>query len=354
VTDEAPARPPTLRDVAERAGVAVSTASRALTRPGRLRAATEEHVRAVAAELGYEPSPSARALSSGRTRMVALVVPDVTNPYYFGIVRGTAARLRAAGYVHVLVDTEESVDAEDRALRALRPTVDGAVLAASRLDDARLQRWARDLRLVTLNRPLPGGAGRGVLVDTAGGSVRALEHLAALGHRCVAYAAGPPTSWSDQRRRAALRTAARRLGVELVVLGPFAPVREAGADAADAVLAARVPTARVPTARVPTARVPTARVTAVLAFDDLLAFGMLDRFAARDVDVPGDVSVVGCDDVFGADLVRPGLTTVAAPIERVGALAADLLLARIEGQDPPPLRQVPTRLVIRGSTSPPT
>jgi len=344
VTGEPPARPPTLRDVAERAGVAVSTASRALTRPGRLRAATEEHVRAVAAELGYEPSPSARALSSGRTRMVALVVPDVTNPYYFGIVRGTAARLRAAGYVHVLVDTEESVDAEDRALRALRPTVDGAVLAASRLDDARLQRWARDLRLVTLNRPLPGGAGRGVLVDTAGGSVRALEHLAALGHRRVAYAAGPPTSWSDQRRRAALRTAARRLGVELVVLGPYAPVREAGAEAADAVLAARVTAARV----------TAGRVTAVLAFDDLLAFGMLDRFAARDVDVPGDVSVVGCDDVFGADLVRPGLTTVAAPIERVGALAADLLLARIEGRDPPPLRQVPTRLVIRGSTSPPT
>jgi len=354
VTGEPPARPPTLRDVAERAGVAVSTASRALTRPGRLRAATEEHVRAVAAELGYEPSPSARALSSGRTRMVALVVPDVTNPYYFGIVRGTAARLRAAGYVHVLVDTEESVDAEDRALRALRPTVDGAVLAASRLDDARLQRWARDLRLVTLNRPLPGGAGRGVLVDTAGGSVRALEHLAALGHRRVAYAAGPPTSWSDQRRRAALRTAARRLGVELVVLGPFAPVREAGAEAADAVLAARVTAARVTAGRV-----TAARVTAVLAFDDLLAFGMLDRFAARDVDVPGDVSVVGCDDVgcddvFGADLVRPGLTTVAAPIERVGALAADLLLARIEGRDPPPLRQVPTRLVIRGSTSPPT
>lgn len=344
MTGEPPARPPTLRDVAERAGVAVSTASRALTRPGRLRAATEEHVRAVAAELGYEPSPSARALSSGRTRMVALVVPDVTNPYYFGIVRGTAARLRAAGYVHVLVDTEESVDAEDRALRALRPTVDGAVLAASRLDDARLQRWARDLRLVTLNRPLPGGAGRGVLVDTAGGSVRALEHLAALGHRRVAYAAGPPTSWSDQRRRAALRTAARRLGVELVVLGPYAPVREAGAEAADAVLAARVTAARV----------TAGRVTAVLAFDDLLAFGMLDRFAARDVDVPGDVSVVGCDDVFGADLVRPGLTTVAAPIERVGALAADLLLARIEGRDPPPLRQVPTRLVIRGSTSPPT
>lgn len=349
MTGEPPARPPTLRDVAERAGVAVSTASRALTRPGRLRAATEEHVRAVAAELGYEPSPSARALSSGRTRMVALVVPDVTNPYYFGIVRGTAARLRAAGYVHVLVDTEESVDAEDRALRALRPTVDGAVLAASRLDDARLQRWARDLRLVTLNRPLPGGAGRGVLVDTAGGSVRALEHLAALGHRRVAYAAGPPTSWSDQRRRAALRTAARRLGVELVVLGPFAPVREAGAEAADAVLAARVTAARVTAGRV-----TAARVTAVLAFDDLLAFGMLDRFAARDVDVPGDVSVVGCDDVFGADLVRPGLTTVAAPIERVGALAADLLLARIEGRDPPPLRQVPTRLVIRGSTSPPT
>ena len=100
--------------------------------------------------------------------MVALLVPDVTNPYFFGIVRGTAARLRADGYVHVLVDAEESVEAEERALRALRPTVDGAVLAASRLDDDRLTSWSHEFPMVTVNRPVPDQSG--VLVDTAGGT----------------------------------------------------------------------------------------------------------------------------------------------------------------------------------------
>ena len=228
--------------------------------------------------------------------MVALVVPDVTNPYFFGIVRGTAARLRADGYVHVLVDAEESVEAEERALRALRPTVDGAVLAASRLDDDRLTSWSHEFPMVTVNRPVPDQSG--VLVDTAGGTGQALAHLASLGHRRVAYAGGPRASWSDRRRRAVLRTAAKRLDVEVIAIGPYVPRREDGAAAADAAL--------------------HEGVTAVLAFDDLLAFGILDRLAERGVDVPGAMSVVGCDDVFGADLVRPGLTTIAAPLERAG------------------------------------
>ena len=323
-------RPPTLRDVAAASGVAISTASRALTKPGRVNERTATRVREAARQLGYAPSPTGRALSSGRTRMVALVVPDVTNPYFFGIVRGTAARLRADGYVHVLVDAEESVEAEERALRALRPTVDGAVLAASRLDDDRLTSWSHEFPMVTVNRPVPDQSG--VLVDTAGGTGQALAHLASLGHRRVAYAGGPRASWSDRRRRAVLRTAAKRLDVEVIAIGPYVPRREDGAAAADAAL--------------------HEGVTAVLAFDDLLAFGILDRLAERGVDVPGAMSVVGCDDVFGADLVRPGLTTIAAPLERAGHAAADLLLARLDPTHPggTVTVELPTHLVIRGST----
>ncbi|ADG75865.1 transcriptional regulator, LacI family [Cellulomonas flavigena DSM 20109] len=339
-------RQPTLRDVAAAAGVAVSTASRALTRPGRVNAGTADRVVAVAKELGYIPSASARALLSGRTATVALVLPDVTNPFFFGLVRGTGARLRESGYVQVLADTEESAEVELDTLRKLRGQVDGAVLAASRLTDDQIAVAAEDLALVVVNRTIPGTPG--VLLDTAGGMVQALEHLVEQGHTRVAYAAGPTTSWSDRRRREALEPAAARLGVELVVLGPYAPVRTSGADAADAAL--------------------DAGVTAIVAFNDLLAFGILERLDARGVAVPEGLSVVGCDDIFGSDLVRPALTTIESPVERAGRMAADLLLTRLDGERPaggddedddglvvdlpvpgaPVL--LPTRLIVRGST----
>lgn len=319
-----------LRDVAAHAGVAVSTASRALTVPGRVNAATADRVRASAAELGYVASASARALSSGRTGTVALVVPDIANPFFFGVVRGTQTRLRASGYVHVLVDTEESVEAEERALGSLRGSVDGVVLAASRMSDERLEAWARELPLVTLNRSVPAPS---VVMNSDGGELQALAHLAALGHRRVGYAAGPRASWSDGRRRIALRAAAARSDIELVVLGPYAPRREAGGVAADDALAAGV--------------------TGLLAFNDLLAFGVLDRLAELGVMVPDRMSVVGHDDIFGADLVRPTLTTLAVSLERAGYLAADLLLARIAAEAEAPAGvEIATRLVVRGSTGP--
>lgn len=329
----APDRAATLRDVAARSGVAVSTASRALTRPGRVGAATEARVRAAAEELGYVPSAPARALTMGRTRTVALVVPDTANPFFFAMVHGVQARLREDGFVHVLVDTEESVEREEEVLRRLRGTVDGVVLAAPRATRDALVEWAGAMPLVAVNRDVPGPR---VTTDTAGGVVQALQHLASLGHRRVAYAAGPATSWSDRRRRAALEGSAAGLGVELVVLGPYVPRRDGGAAAADAVL--------------------QQRCTAVVAFNDLLAFGVLDRFAERGVDVPGQVSVVGCDDIFGADLVRPALTTVAQPIERAGRAAADLLLRRLAAPDDDAALaasvDLPAHLVVRRSTGP--
>ncbi|WP_448061286.1 LacI family DNA-binding transcriptional regulator [Cellulomonas hominis] len=332
IVDRAPhaASAPTLRDVAALAGVAVSTASRALTLPGRVNAATADRVRSAADTLGYVASASARALSSGRTGTVALVVADITNPYFFGVVRGTQSRLRASGYVHVLVDTEESVEAEERALLTLRGSVDGVVLAASRMPDDRLEAWARELPTVTLNRAVPAPS---VVVDTVGGALQALAHLSGLGHRRVGYAAGPSTSWSDGRRRVALRAAAARAGIELVVLGPYAPRRESGAAAADAAL--------------------SAGVTGLLTYNDLLAFGVLDRLSDLQVSVPGEISVIGHDDVFGADLVRPTLTTLAVPLERAGYLAADLLLTRIAAEEEAPAGvELATRLVVRESTGP--
>jgi len=112
--------------------VATSTVSRAFTRPGRVNVTTREHVLAVAERLGYTPNPAARALESGRTGTVALVLPDITNPYFFGLIKGAERSAAAADYTLVIADTEENASAEARTVQKLGPAVDGFVICASR------------------------------------------------------------------------------------------------------------------------------------------------------------------------------------------------------------------------------
>src|SRR5690348_14837575 len=137
-----PVRPTTLKDVAAYCGVAASTVSRALSNPGRVNPTTRERILAAAAELDYRPNTQARALHSGRTGTIALLVSDVTNPFYFDIIRGCQQQLKAAGYAQLLIDTEDSGEHEREMLHLMRRSLDGAVLAASRLPERALVRLA--------------------------------------------------------------------------------------------------------------------------------------------------------------------------------------------------------------------
>ncbi|BCT74590.1 LacI family transcriptional regulator [Sinomonas cyclohexanicum] len=330
---DAAERMPTIRDIAERAGVATSTVSRALSNPQRVNARTRERIEKIAAELHYVPSTQARGLSSGRTGAIAVLVPDVTNPFYFDIIRGTQNQLKAAGYTQLLVDTEEATDVELDALRRLRRTADGIILAASRLTDAQLTDAARQQPLVTINRATADAPT--VLIDTPGAMVQALEHLASLGHSKVTYVGGPTSSWSTHRRWQAVQEAASRRGLDVTRIGPYSPKTSSGAAAADAAL--------------------STGATAFIAFNDLIAIGMLQRFRERGVRVPEDVSIVGCDDIFGADFCNPPLTTISSPIEQAGRTAVSMLLAQLDpvrGGTPRKLAVMPTHLVVRSSTGP--
>jgi LacI family transcriptional regulator len=325
------AKPATLKDIAAELGVAVSTVSRALSNPERVSPAMRDRVLSLAQRLNYVPSAQARALSSGRTGTVALVVPDITNPFFFGIIRGTQRMLRLSGYSHVLVDTEESSDLEHAALTQLQNSTDGVILSASRLGDSELIGWSRTMPLVAVNRQTPGVAN--VWIDTPSGVAQAVEHLASLNHRRIAYVSGPSHSTSNALRLKAMEATARRLGMEVVVLGPFPPARSFGAVAADAAI--------------------NARVTACIAFNDLIAIGILQRMKQRGLRVPQDLSVVGCDDIFGAEFCDPALTTITAPIERAGAAATSMLLAAIRGRSsgPQPVEStLSTHLTVREST----
>jgi DNA-binding LacI/PurR family transcriptional regulator len=325
-------KPVTIHDVARQAGVSISTVSRAFGNPGRVNAVTREHVVRVAREVGYRPNPIARALESGQSNTIALLVPDITNPHFFGLIRGAEKQAAAAGVTMILGDTEGG-STEESLIDRLLPTVDGFILVASMLATARVRELSAGKPITLVNREVEGTSS--VIVDHVQGTRQIIDHLVSLGHRTVAFLAGPRQSWSAARRWQALETAARALGVRATKLGHFTPSVEAGAAAADASV--------------------NAGVTAVVAHNDLLAIGMLRRLSARGITVPQQLSVVGYDDIFGADFCNPPLTTLAGPIQEVGRAAASILLRHSNtpaaGAEPATRMILPSYLVIRESTA---
>lgn len=327
----------TVHDVARAAGVSISTVSRALASPERVAAETRDRVTRIATELGYRPNQAASGLRMGRTHAVGLLVPDLENPYFATVTKAVQARARAEGYEVFVADSDEDPDVEAELIGALAARTDGLLVASPRSGDAELRAALVGVTAVLANRELAGSSGPKtpevpcVSVDDADGVAQALGHLYALGHRKVGVAAGPSSSWSGGRRVAGLKAAAEQRDVELVELGTFQPYFAGGTQAADYALASGV--------------------TAVVAFNDLMALGILDRLRHRGVDVPGEMSVVGFDDVQLATLVSPALTTVHAPLARLGRRAVDLLLARLRGGTSAS-SQLPVELTIRGSTGP--
>lgn len=328
---EKPVRPPTIYDVAKAAGVAPSTVSRAFARPGRVNFETSERIRRVAEELGYRANPLARALPSGRTSMIALVVADVSNPFYSQIIRGAQDAAAAAGYTMLLADAQESGVREREALERAMSTVDGIVLATSRMPDSSIRMAAKQRPVIVLNRAITDVPC--VITDNPRGTRRAVEHLAEMGHDRITYVAGPEASWADGTRWRSLREAALDLELQTRRVGPFAPTVPGGA-------AAVAEFARQPT-------------SAVIAYNDLMAIGFMRALAAGGVHVPGEVSVVGFDNIFAAELVTPQLTTVATPLHAMGHTAVSNLLAIVDGARPHANEPVmlPARLVVRASTA---
>jgi DNA-binding LacI/PurR family transcriptional regulator len=321
-----------IRDVARRANVSLATVSRAFAAPGLVRAETLQRVLAVAEELHYRPSRAARSLTTGRTGNIGVVVPDLGNPFFSAILKGGQARAREADLAVFLADSEENPRLEIELVRAMARQVDGVIICSSRLSEAQLQQLRNDTTLVLLNRRVRGVSS--VLLDSAGGMRQAIEHLVALGHHRIGFLGGPAGSWSNRERRRGLRTEARGRSLEITEFGPFAPHFEAGQHAADLAVAAEV--------------------TAVVAFNDLLALGVLSRLADRGIGVPDEISVVGFDNIPMAAMATPHLTTVALPLEQAGRVAIELLLERLAQPGSGTHEQgLPAQLIVRASTAPP-
>jgi DNA-binding LacI/PurR family transcriptional regulator len=322
----------TIKDVARLAGVSQSSVSRALAAPDQVRADTRSRVERAVAQLGYEPNRIARGLSTGRTGTIGFLVPDIANPLFAGIVKAAQRRAREFGLSVVLADSDEDPTTELDLIRTMTKQVDGFVLCAPRSGDDELRSVCGDLPVVLLNRRV--GQLPSVIFDNADGIRQALAHLAALGHRRVAYVAGPRTSWVNRERLRAVRSVGAGLGLGVVEAGNVSPDFEGGVAVADLVLAAAV--------------------TSVIGYNDMIALGLISRFGARGVSVPGDVSIIGFDDIPASALVSPALTTVSQPKDQCGRAGIDLLVDLLnERERPGAMRSsLPTRLIVRASTGP--
>lgn len=327
-------RRPTIYDVAELAGVNPSTVSRALSTPGRIGAKTEAKIRAAARELDFHVNPMARALQTGRTNTIGLLVADITNPMFFNVARGAERAAFEHGYTLVIAESQESgpreVEAADRIIRS----IDGLILVSTRLSDDEIRSLSSRTPTVVLNRRVDDVDT--LIPDVEIGIDQAIAHLAGLGHRSIAYLPGPPQSWMSQAREQAVLRSAERRGLEVVAFGPEEPTREQGAAALPRVLASGA--------------------TAAMTYNDLMAIGLLGAAAEAHYRVPRDLSVVGFDDIFGADFTSPTLTTVRTPLAQMGELAVRRILHRLERIDsqaePGRFEQerLDTELIIRRST----
>jgi LacI family transcriptional regulator len=321
---------PTIYDVARAAGVAASTVSRAFARPGRVNADTAAKVFAAARELGYRTT-SLPGLTTSRSRTLALVVTDITNPFYAEIIRGAHEAAADLGYTVRLSHTQEDAHIERAWIEHELSTVEGVVLASSRMSDSTIRTLAKQKPVVVLNRRLPEVPC--LLVDNARGMRRALEHLGELGHTSVTYLSGPEASWTDGVRWQALREAGFELDMRIRRVGPTqSPTIDAGFGRVREIM-----------------EQPT---TAVIAYNDVLAIGVIKGLRRLGVRVPEDVSVVGVDNILLAQVVEPELTTVASPLHAQGQTAVRNLVAMINGavSTGEPL-VMPVKLVVRRSTA---
>jgi LacI family transcriptional regulator len=304
------------RDVARVAGVSISTVSRALAKPEAVAPETLAKVLDTARGMGYSPNLAARGLITGRTGMIGLIVPDLENPFFASVTKGVQSRARDGGYAVIISDSDEDPSQEAELVRDLCKRVDGMVMCSPRAPDSVIAQLARECTLVLVNRSCADVPS--VKIDNLEGIRLAMVHLRALGHRTIAYVGGPSTSWSNMARLDALGTfLAQHPDTELINLGSFQPYVSGGIAAADLVIASEA--------------------TAVLAYNDLVAFGLLQRFRQRGVAVPGDMSVVGVDDLPMSALTTPSLTSVGIPLVNCGRASVDMVLSLVQHPGSPPV-----------------
>lgn len=333
---EEPGRRPTIRDVAQRAGVSKSLVSLVLQGSGNVSEGRRQAVLRAMEELGYRPNRIARSLSAPRTSTVGVLLNDLRNPWFVELLEGLTATVHAAGVSPVLADSYTDLRIGRRSVDALlEQRIDGLVVVGTTTEAPGVEAAASaGLPVVLAGTREPRLPRADVVVnDDEAGARQATEHLLSLGHHRIAHLQGPGEI--AELRRAGYEHAMRTAGLEpCVVTGGMS--EESGYAAAHRLLTA------------------PGRPTAILAFNDIAAVGVLSAVADQGLTVPGDVSVAGYDNTYLARIRHLSLTSVDNGNLAVGVQAGRFLLERLARPDlPARYHLVPTVLQVRGSTAHP-
>jgi DNA-binding LacI/PurR family transcriptional regulator len=301
-------------DVAAAAGVHRSTVSRAFSRPDAVKKETRDHILEVAASMGYTMSPLAQALRTKNSTLVPLIVPDITNPFFAELAKTMTAAAGERGYQLVLCVTENDPGATAGYLHAMQSMYApfGVIAPSTRVDPAEFEPFGFGSRLVVIDRVESHHQVPTVTVDSAKGIELAFEHLLELGHTSIAYVSGIPGTHTAADRRAAYQTLTTRHEMTPVELDS-----DIGAKAGELAAQELVTMDHRP--------------SAVIAANDMVAFGLISALSAYGVSVPGDVSVVGFDGLPLGAHINPPLTSVWQPIAEMGRIA--IRLAERASQD---------------------
>lgn len=327
---------PTIQDVAKKAGVAPMTVSRVINNSGYASPEARQRVQAAVAELGYLTNTLARGLRIKRSNTLALVLSDITNPFFTTVARGVEDAASQAGYTVIFGNTDESEEKESRYLnQILQKQVDGILLVPVGESDRMVQRIRSfGTPLVVLDRKVPGELVDTVRCDSEDGAYQLTRLLLELGHRQLALLAGPHGVSVVADREAGFRRALAEFGGRppMVYFGPF--TQETGEALARTALAVQP------------------RPTALVAANNFLAIGAFKALHDVGLEVPDDVALVGFDDLPVGLLTDPFLTAAIQPAYEMGHRAAELLIARLSEPAPSQPREIvlPVQIVIRRSS----
>lgn len=352
----------TVRDVAQKAGVSISTVSRVLTGSARVSPELRQRVIDAVEELGYRPNALARGLRMRRTAVIGLLIPDISNPFFGQLARVVEDAANNRGYSILLCNSQNSRAREVQYLDLLRQQqVDGVLVVTSGAMGEELEEFFKltGAAVLALDRRIPQFKGPWIGGDPYPGARQAVQHLLDLGHRNIGLVRGVEGNISSDERYKALNRALVEAGL------PEERWTWVGEYTLETGIAAGLALAELPAQK---------RPTAVIATSEFSAYGLIEGVSRHGISVPDQLSVVGYDNTAFAEVFRPPLTVIAQPIEEMGELAVDFILRMINNAEQdeqlPPVAPVagmrppaavkeavedavlPTYLVIRSSTAP--